>query len=393
MSTEPYPHAWIEIDGHRLMANVTRLAAAPVRFIAVVKANGYGHGAYEVSQLALQAGAAALAVASPDEGIALRGHGITAPIHVLGALYPGEHQLYRRHGLTAMIATSEAIADLVQHERAGGQMARSRPLLAQLKVDTGMHRIGIDPTELPSALAALLPLPGVRLDGLVTHFARADDGPDHPSVQAQMASFRQAQQMAARAGWHPEWVHAANTAAVLHRIRVVGANAVRVGLGMYGLHPCDPPLPAWHLEPVLSLKARVAAVKRVPAGSGVSYSHTYVTPRETTLCTLPVGYADGVPRRLGGWAHVLLRGRRHPIAGRMCMDQIVVDVGDANVAVGEEAVLLGTQKNETISVDEWARHLDTIPYEIITSLGARLPRIITDAAVEDSGSAYWRNVP
>src|SRR5690606_7038975 len=229
--------------------------------------------------------------------------------------------------------------------------------------------------EVPRAVSALRRADRVELEGLYSHLACADsDGHDDVTAQ-QIDAFRRVLAACARAGWRPEIVHLANTAATLRRLAPPECNLARVGLGIYGLYPSDALAGAVRLSPALELKTRVTTVKRVPAGSGVSYGHTYHTGTETTLCTLPVGYADGLRRNLSGRVDALIKGRRHPIVGRICMDQCVVDVGDADVEVGDEAVLIGRQGNAEIRVEEWARKLDTISYELVCGISCRVPRL------------------
>ena len=212
---------------------------------------------------------------------------------------------------------------------------RGNPLRVHVKVDTGMGRLGLLPEEVPRAVSALRRADRVELEGLYSHLACADsDGHDDVTAQ-QIDAFRRVLAACARAGWRPEIVHLANTAATLRRLAPPECNLARVGLGIYGLYPSDALAGAVRLSPALELKTRVTTVKRVPAGSGVSYGHTYHTGTETTLCTLPVGYADGLRRNLSGRVDALIKGRRHPIVGRICMDQCVVDVGDADVEVGD----------------------------------------------------------
>lgn len=366
-----YRPVWAEVHLDRIAANVRRLAqcAYPRELMAVVKANAYGHGAEQVARVALASGARRLAVASPEEGRELRRAGIAAPILVLGALLPGQAEPFLEYRLTATVASEEGVAELAHAGR------RGMPLRVHIKVDTGMSRLGFLPHQVASVVQRVRRLPGVELEGLFTHLACADDA-DTASAEEQLARFREVLAACRKLGWEPAQVHAANTAAVLRSLGLPECNIVRVGIGIYGYNPCPPGTgAAVDLQPALELKSRVATVKRVPAGTGVSYGLTYTTPRETTLATLPVGYADGVSRSLGGLARVLIRGKPYRIVGRVCMDQCVVEVGDDPVEVGDEAVLLGRQGNEQVTADEWARLLGTIPYEILCRISSRVPRV------------------
>lgn len=373
-----YRPVWAEVHLNRIAENVAALAEAarPAELMAVVKANGYGHGAVAVAKVALASGAKRLAVASPEEGRELRRAGIAAPILVLGALLPGQSDVYCEYRLTATVASPEAVDEAV-----AAAQRRGNPLRVHVKVDTGMGRLGLLPEEVPRAVSALRRADRVELEGLYSHLACADsDGHDDVTAQ-QIDAFRRVLAACARAGWRPEIVHLANTAATLRRLAPPECNLARVGLGIYGLYPSDALAGAVCLSPALELKTRVTTVKRVPAGSGVSYGHTYHTGTETTLCTLPVGYADGLRRNLSGRVDALIKGRRHPIVGRICMDQCVVDVGDADVEVGDEAVLIGRQGNAEIRVEEWARKLDTISYELVCGISCRVPRLYVGGVV------------
>lgn len=366
-----YRPVWAEVHLDRIAANVRALAQAarPAALMAVVKANGYGHGAVAVAKVALASGAKRLAVASPEEGRELRRAGIAAPILVLGALLPGQSDVFCEYRLTATVASQEAVAEVVSCAQRRGQAIR-----VHVKVDTGMGRLGFPPEEVPAVVSRLWQMDGVALEGIYSHLACADSEQDDVT-QRQVEAFRGVLAACERAGWRPESVHLANTAATLRHISVPECNLVRVGLGLYGLFPSSTLEGVVPLYPALELKTRVTTVKRVPAGSGVSYGHAYHTGSETTLCTLPVGYADGLRRNLSGKADVLIRGRRHPIVGRICMDQCVVDVGDAEVEVGDEAVLIGRQGDEVVRVEEWADALDTISYEVVCGIGSRVPRV------------------
>lgn len=372
-----YRPVWAEVHLDRIAANVRALveAAQPAEVMAVVKANGYGHGAVPVAKVALASGAKRLAVASPEEGRELRRAGIAAPILVLGPLLPGQSDVYCEYRLTATIASHEAVI-----EAAAAAYRRGNPLRVHIKVDTGMARLGLLPEEVPEVVAHLSALGNIELEGLYSHFACAD-GDNVATTKAQIDSFRRVLAACRAGGWQPELVHLANTAATLKDLSPPECNLVRVGLGIYGLYPSDALVGTVDLSPALELKTRVTTVKRVRAGVGVSYGHTYHTTRDTTLCTLPIGYADGLRRNLSNQVDVLIRGKRHPIVGRICMDQCIVDAGDAEVEVGDEAVLIGRQAEATIRIEEWAAKLETISYELVCGISARVPRVYSGRLV------------
>lgn len=365
--------AWVQVDLGKIRRNVQRLAEAcrPAELMAVVKADGYGHGAAAVSRAALASGARRLAVATPTEGQELRRAGIAAPILVVGAFMPGQEEMYIEHRLTVTLASFEGIDALAQAAQRRGVVVR-----VHIKVDTGMGRLGFLPDEIPFLVKRLQRYPYIELEGIYSHYACAD-APDREEVAAQGQRLQQVVAQVKELGWQPAYVHLSNTAGVLEQLAPPEFNMVRTGIGMYGLYPSATVRRSITLEPALSLHARVATVKRVPAGTGVSYGLTYRTPRETTLCTLPIGYANGVTRLLSHKAQVLIDGRRFPIVGVICMNVCVVDVGDYPVEIGDEAVLIGRQGDEEITADEWAEHLGTINYEVVCMMRANLPRIYT----------------
>lgn len=366
-----YRPVWAEINLDYIAENVAALSrqAHPAELMAVVKANAYGHGAEAVARVALASGAKRLAVAMPEEGRELRRAGIAAPILVMGALLPGQVEAFLEYRLTATLASEEVLPELSSMAVRKGQ-----PVRVHVKVDTGMSRLGFLPSQIPSLVGLLRRTPGIELEGLYTHLACADEI-DLASTQAQLRGFREALAACEAVGWRPRQIHVANTAAVLREIGLAECNLVRAGIGIYGIYPVDPSLTAVQLRPAMSVKTHVATIKRVPSGTGVSYGHIYHTSRETTLCTLPIGYADGLSRMLSGQANAIIGGRKYPIVGRICMDQCVVDVGDDPVTVGDEAVLLGQQGDEQVLVEEWSDRLGTIPYEVVCGISSRVPRV------------------
>lgn len=283
-----YRPAWIRVDLERIASNVRRLAtaSAPADLMAVVKADGYGHGAGPVSRAALASGARRLCVGTPEEGRALRREGIAAPILVLGAFVPGQEEAFHEYRLTATVASVEAAGVLARFAQRRGVAMR-----VHLKVDSGMGRLGVLAEEVPFTVRRLLRLEGIEVEGIFSHLASADVA-GLPGVRDQVRRFQAAVAGARSAGCNPAVVHLCNTAGVLEGVTVQGANAVRPGIGIYGLYPSQSVQRAVELQPALSLHAQVVSVKRVPPGTGVSYGHTYRTAKATTLCIVPVGYAD-----------------------------------------------------------------------------------------------------
>jgi alanine racemase len=303
------------------------------------------------------------------EALRLRQAGLTVPVLCLMALGEDAHADAIGAGVD-LTAGTVALVRQIAHaaERAG------RPARLHLKADTGLSRGGATKAEWPAVVDAALAAQAasqLRVTGLWSHFACADE-PGHPSIAAQLARFGGAADYAEKAGLAPEVRHIANTAGAL-TVPESRLDLVRLGGAIYGLSTLPGGAPGW-LRPAMTLKARLAQVKRVPAGTGVSYGHRYVTTAETTLGLVPLGYADGVPRSAAGRALVQARGRRWPIAGTVCMDQLVVDFGDEPVAAGEEVVLFGPGDGGEATAQEWGEALGTISYEIVTGIGARVTR-------------------
>ena len=361
---------WGEVDLGAVRANTRRLAALadPAALLAVVKADGYGHGAVPVARAALDAGASWLGVALVEEGTALRAAGLDAPVLVLSeppAAAAG-HVVDAR--LTPVVYTEPGIEALA---KAVADRAADDPLPVHLKVDTGMHRVGCATDDAANLVAAVQARPELRLEGICTHFAVADE-PERPETRAQLDAFGRVIADLERAGSRPPIVHAANSAALLH-FPDARFDLVRVGIALYGVAPG--PAADVMLDPALSLRARVTYVKALPAGARLSYGLRYALERPGRVATVPVGYADGVPRNLGlRGGEVLLHGRRYPIAGAVTMDQLMVDVGEDDVEPGDEVVLLGAQDGDAITAEEWAERLGIIAYEVVTGIGPRVPR-------------------
>ncbi|PWW64359.1 alanine racemase [Actinokineospora spheciospongiae] len=358
---EPNPapnpvRAEVVVDLDHLRHNVALLAAraGSADTLAVVKADAYGHGAVPVARAALEAGATWLGSCSLDEALALRAAGIDAPI--LSWLdTPGTD-------LAAGVAAGIDLGVSSVDQLRGLSGAR-----LHLKVDTGLSRNGCPPRDWPELVAAAAASDN-EVYAIWSHLACADE-PDHPSVDAQAKRFADAHDVALAAGLTPKR-HLANSAATLLRPDL-HFDMVRVGIAMYGLNPVPQ---REDLRPVMSFRSSVALTKRLPAGESVSYGHTWTADRDTTVALVPVGYADGVPRLLSGRMEVLLAGRRRPVRGRVCMDQVVVDCGDDEVAVGAEVVLFGDGSRGEPTATEWAEAIGTIDYEVVT--GMYRPRVV-----------------
>ena len=360
--------AWADIDLDAITHNVTvlREIAAPAAVWAVVKADGYGHGALEVGSAAMLAGAGGLCVALASEGVALRRAGISAPILVLSEQPPECAEALVEHHLTPTVSTAAGIAALA---RASSSHA-TEPLDVHLKIDTGMHRVGAAVADATWLCREVDNHPSLRLAGVFTHLAVADELA-HAETAAQLQRFD-----AALAGLRSiEVVHAANSAGAMAHPES-RYSMVRTGIALYGISPgADLDDVATRLRPALSLKARVAFVKRLSAGDRVSYGLRHALPRDANVATVPIGYADGVRRNLSGLGTpVLIGGKRREIIGTITMDQLLVDCGDEDVAIGDEVVFIGRQGDEEIRAELWASLLGTIGYEVVCGIGARVPR-------------------
>ncbi|MFD7445109.1 alanine racemase [Streptomyces sp. NPDC059909] len=369
-----------EIDLAALRANVRALRARVPRaaVMAVVKSDAYGHGMVPCAKAALEAGATWLGTATPEEALALRAAGIRSRVLCWLWTPGGPWRDAIEADLDVSVSGLWALREVTRAAREAG-----RPARIQLKADTGLGRNGCQPAEwaeLVAAARAAEEAGTVEVTGLWSHFACADE-PGHPSIAAQLAVFKDVVAYAEKEGIEPEVRHIANSPATL-TLPETHLDLVRTGIAVYGISP-SPELgtPAdLGLRPVMTLKASVALVKHVPAGHGVSYGHHYVTERETTLGLIPVGYADGIPRHASGRGPVFVGDGWRRVAGRVAMDQFVVDLGPDGGAVqeGAEAVLFGPGDRGEPSAEDWAEAAGTIAYEIVTRIGARVPRVYID---------------
>ncbi len=377
--------AWAEIDLAAVAHNAAVLArlAAPAELCAVVKAHGYGHGGPAVARAALAGGAARLAVALVDEGVELRQHGVTAPVLLLSECGPDAVDTALAYGLTPTLYSADGIAAFAAAAHAAGQRTA-----VHVKVDTGMHRVGADPGELVALAATVARNPMLHLEGVWTHLPVADgeQAADRAYTESQLDLFDRLVTDLAQAGIRTPVLHAANTAGAIAFPRS-RHDMVRCGIGLYGYLPgpsvtraFGEQAPGETLRPAMSLKARVVAVRELGAGERPSYGRLRALPARALVATVPIGYADGVPRALFGAGYgVLIGGRRRPLAGMVTMDQIVVDCGaEGAVRPGDEVVLLGRQGGESITADDWAAMLGTISYEVVCGVGPRMPRVLVN---------------
>ncbi|MGY0059352.1 alanine racemase [Streptomyces sp. LZ34] len=368
------------VDLTALRANVRALrAAAPgAELMAVVKSDAYGHGAVPCARAAREAGASWLGTAMPEEALALRAAGDTGRVLCWLWTPGGPWREAIEADVDVSLSGMWALREAVAAARACGRTAR-----VQLKGDTGLGRNGCPPEDWPELVAAARAAEAagtVKVTGVWSHFACADE-PGHPSIAAQLEAFRAMLAQAEGAGLRPEVRHIANSPATL-TLPESHFDLVRTGIAMYGIspspevgHPGD-----FGLRPVMTLVASLASVKRVPGGHGVSYGHRYVTPGPTTLALVPVGYADGIPRHASGTGPVLVAGKWRTVAGTVAMDQFVVDLGGDAAAAGDEAVLFGPGDRGEPTAEDWARAVGTIAYEIVTRIGARVPRVYVGRA-------------
>jgi alanine racemase len=360
---------WAEIDLSALVGNlrVIRQRIGPrVKIMFVVKANAYGHDAV-ICTLAAQKARAVdwFGVSSVEEGVALRGAGVRLPILVLGSLYPFESVLAAAaHNLTPIVASLESAKRVAE-----AALRLRRSINIHVKVDTGMGRIGLRPEAALALMRDLSALRGIRVQGVYTHMAKAED--DAAFTGRQLSSFKRVLKVLDAEGLRPPLAHAANSAAAL-RHPDSRLDLVRPGLAAYGLYA--------GFTPVLTLKSKIVYIKTTPKGAPVSYGGTWRAKRVSRIATLPIGYGDGYPRALSNRAAVLVDGRRCPVVGRVTMDQTMIDVTDSPRArVGDDAVLIGRQGSAVVSAGELARLCGTISYETVTTLSSRVPRVAVSA--------------
>lgn len=364
--------AWVEIDLTAIKTNVAVLVkqAGRAELWATVKANGYGHGAVEVARTALSAGAHSLCVALADEAHQLRQAKIVAPILIVSEQPEVAFEQMLRDEVVATVYNEATINSYAAVAARLGVVGK-----VHLKVDTGMHRVGVPVASAMARVEQIIAAKSLQLDGVYTHFAAADL-PSHDETAKQQRRFDDFVAELDRKKLRPKYVHTSNSAALLRSLNAV-TDIARVGIAIYGIAPSnETETVARGLRPAMSLHARVSHVQRLEAGEGVSYGLRTRLEKSANIATLPLGYADGVPRRLwsvGG--EVLIGGKRCPIVGVVTMDQLMVNCGEIDVKIGDQAVLLGAQGDEVISANEIATRLDTIGYEIVCGVSARVPRV------------------
>jgi alanine racemase len=359
------------IDVSAIKDNVSALVkhVGGAQFMAVVKADGYGHGMIPAAAAALAGGADWLGVVHVGDALALRAAGFTVPVLCLLEAPDAPHEEAIRQDIDLCAASVPVIGQMAAAAQRAG-----RPARLHLKLDTGMARGGSTAQQWPSVISAALAAQAagqVQIIGVWSHLACADM-PGHPSIGAQLEAFRAGLTLAERAGVRPQLRHLANTPATL-TLPQTWFDLVRSGGAVFGLSTLPGGAPSW-LRPAMTVRARLVAVKRVPAGTGVSYGHRYVTSRDSNLGLIPLGYAEGVPRDASDRGQLLVRGQRWTISGTVCMNQVVVDFGDAEVSPGDEAVLFGPGDSGEPTAQEWADVLRTLSYEIVTRFAGRIPR-------------------
>jgi len=367
-----FRQTWVEVDKsdfHFNLKKIKEYLKKDTKILAVIKSNGYGHGGVELAKEAVKAGVYGIAVTSIEEGIQFRKAGIKANLLVFGAPYPVDSL-----SVAVFWDLIPTLSNLHEIQHLANLAKRlSKVLEFHLKIDTGMGRIGVSPQDAYTVLQKISEMPEIKLAGIYTHFAVADT--DAAYTQNQLDIFNDITKYARKLGLK-FIAHSANTAALINN-KKTHLDMVRPGIGLYGLTPFDHAHKNLKLKPVLSWKTRIINLKRVSAGFCVSYGRTFVTNKASVIATIPVGYADGYSRVLSNKGDVLVRGKRCPIAGRITMDMMMVDVtGIKGVAIGDEVVLIGSQGKELIKAEELAKLQNTINYEVTCSISARIPRII-----------------
>jgi alanine racemase len=347
----------------------SHLASPGTGVMAVVKANAYGHGLTQVAETALAAGCSHIAVALPDEGVALRQAGLAAPVIVLGLIAPEEADVCARHNLTVTVCAEEHLPPLSAAAKKNG-----RPAGVVLKVDTGMNRIGANPGDAIKLAGRLKNMKGLHFAGLFTHFASAG-GPDLDYAKGQLGKFRALVSRLEELGLRPPIVSAAASGAIF-TLPESQFDLVRAGIAMYGLYPSDFVASRHKLSPALQLSTSVSYTKDLAAGESVGYEMAWRAKEDCRIAVLPLGYGDGYSRLLSNKAEVLIGGRRCRVVGNVCMDQTMVSIGaDSAIKAGDQAVLIGRQGNDAITLEELARAAGTINYELACNIAARVPRV------------------
>jgi len=363
---------WAEIDLTAFRHNfreIERRLKKGTSILPVVKADGYGHGMEEVARVSLSCGAKILGVANIEEGIFLREQGIKVPILILGSVYPLSNFAYIvRYDLSPTICSLQASEELSKIAKRRGKKVR-----VHIKVDTGMGRIGVSAENAVGLVRRVVQLPGIVVEGIFTHLAAADTEPEFTIEQ--IRKFQSVIEVLERENIRIKYRHAANSTAVL-RYPQAHFNLARPGISLYGLLPFEGAEKEIDLKPVMKLKTKIVFIKKVKEGTSISYGRTWKAEKDSIIATLPIGYADGYNRLLSNRGEALIRGQRVPIVGRVCMDMCMADISSlVDVQVGEEVVLIGSQGKERITVDEIAKIIGTISYEVVCGVSKRVPRI------------------
>jgi len=347
---------------------VRRRVDDKVKIMAIVKANGYGHGAVEIAKVAIENGVEWLGVATVEEGIQLRESGIRSPILILGLSPPKQAQEVIKYRLSQTVCDKKLAKALSNDAKSCGQVAK-----VHVKVDTGMGRLGVYPGKATGFVKEISHFEGIEIEGIFTHFSVA--GEDKDFTKLQIERFKEVVVNLKKEGIHLSLKHAANSAAILD-IPSSYFNLVRPGITLYGLYPSPKVTRTASLKPAMSFKTEIVYLKKVPAGCSLSYGRTFTTKKKSIIATLPVGYADGYPRALSNKGEVLIKGKRAPVVGTVCMDMILVDVTHIpDVKVGDEVVLFGKQDSAEITIDEITSKTGAINYEIICGISKRVPRV------------------
>ena len=360
-----------EIDLRSLEYNYRQLKKRipeGVKLLAVVKANAYGHGAIPISRKLEKLGVAYLGVAISDEGVELRKGGVKAPILILGGIYKEDVDQVLQYDLTSVVFQKESLKLLTKATDRWPKKVR-----VHIKVDTGMGRLGVPLNLWPTFLKELKRFPKIEIEGILSHFSMTDDQDGYTTYQ--WREFQRAVAMAKKMGISCKYLHMASSA-IFMAVPSYSGNLVRPGIMLYGSYPSPMFQNLIQLKPVLTLKTYIPFLKRVPPGTKISYGGTFVTKRESLIATLPIGYADGYSRHLSNKGEVLIRGRRAPVVGRVCMDFMMVDVTELpKVSLGDEVILMGRQGRQQITAEEIAEKINSISYEVLCLVGKRIPRI------------------
>ncbi|HMS84397.1 MAG TPA: alanine racemase [Nitrospira sp.] len=351
------------------LSQLRRILSPSCDIMPVVKANAYGHGAIQAAQTLIQHGVTRLAVFSTAEGVVLRQAGVTVPIVTLGPVFPQQINALFSYRLTPVVSDCSTLESIAQH---AASQATRWPI--HLKVETGMGRLGLSERELESVINTQKFPSSLHLEGLMSHFADSD-GPDSIATEEQLRRFNRAIRVVVDGGFHVPLIHLANSGGVI-RVPSSHFTLVRPGIMLYGYHTLPSTVPAPDLQPVLSLTTHIAQLRTIQPGGTVSYNQTFTAQRLTRIAILPIGYADGLSRRLSNRGHVLIRGQRVPIVGLVCMDMVMVDVTTLpDTTIGDEVVLIGQQGNERLTAGDIAQWAGTISYEVLCAISPKIPRL------------------